>query len=303
PGDPIHVEVAVTVAGDEITVDYAGTSPQIVSAMNVVMNYTEAYSCYPLKCLLDPATPRNEGSYQPIRVLAPEGSILNARFPAAVNARQLVGHVLAGMLCDALSSAIPERIIGESGSAPTMRCIVSGQTMEGRPFTSILFINGGMGARAASDGLATTCFPSTVMAGAMEAVETVSPVRVWRKEFAVDSGGPGRFRGGLGQEVELEVLAVRNATASFFVERTRNPARGVLGGGKGGAPCVLVNGKADGFPLKGRIRVETGDRIQLRYAGGGGYGDPRERDRDSVRKDLEAGIVSKEAAEKAYGLQ
>lgn len=303
PDDPIHLEVTVTVAGDEITVDYAGTSAQIVSAMNVVMNYTEAYSCYPLKCLLDPATPRNEGSYQPIRVIAPEGSILNARFPAAVNARQLVGHVLAGMLCDALSAAIPDRIIGESGSAPTMRCIVSGQTEEGRPFTSILFINGGMGARSSLDGLATTCFPSTVMAGAMEAVETVSPVRIWRKEFAVDSGGPGRYRGGLGQEVELEVLAVKNATASFFVERTRNPARGVLGGRAGGTPRVLVNGQSEGFPLKGRIRVKTGDRISLRYAGGGGYGDPRERDRESVRIDLEAGIVSREAAQKVYGLK
>jgi N-methylhydantoinase B len=207
------------------------------------------------------------------------------------------------VLCVALSSAIPERIIGESGSAPTMRCIVSGQTESGRPFTSILFINGGMGARAASDGLPTTCFPSTVMAGAMEAVEAVSPVRIWRKEFAVDSGGPGRFRGGLGQDVEVEVLSARNATASFFVERTRYPARGVLGGRPGGSPGVAVNGKSDGIPLKGRIKVAGGDRIRLRYAGGGGYGDPRSREREMVRADLEAGIVSQEAAQKEYGLK
>ena len=303
PDEPIHLEVTVTVAGDEMTVNYEGTSPQISSGLNTVMNYTEAYTCYPLKCLLDPATPRNEGSYKPIRVSAPEGSILNPRFPAAVNARQLVGHVLSGMLCDALSRAIPKRIIGESGSAPTLRCMITGLGENGRPFTSILFINGGMGARPGADGLATTCFPSTVMAGAMEAIEAVAPLRIWRKEFAVDSGGAGQFRGGLGQEVELEVLSAKNAIVSLFVERTRHPARGVLGGKQAGGSRVQINGKSDGFPLKGRSRISAGDRIQVRYSGGGGYGDPHERDRAAVRADVEAGIVSQKAAHEVYGLK
>lgn len=303
PDEPIHLEVAVTVAGDELTVDYAGTSPQVMGALNTVMNYTEAYTCYPLKCLLDPTTPRNEGSYQPIRVSAPAGSILNPRFPAAVNARQLVGHVLSGMLFDALSAAIPQRIIGESGSAPTLRCVISGMAANGRVFSSILFLNGGMGARPGIDGLATTCFPSTVMAGAMEAVEAVSPLRIWRKEFAVDSGGAGKFRGGLGQEVEVEVLAATSAIVSLFVERTRQPARGVLGGQPGGGSRVEINGRRDGFPLKGRSRIAAGDRIHVRYAGGGGYGDARERDRDALRADVEAGIVSAQAARELYGLK
>ena len=303
PDEPIHLEVAVAVTGDEMSVDYAGTSPQVLGALNTVMNYTEAYTCYPLKCLLDPATPRNDGSYKPIRVIAPEGSILNPRFPAAVNARQLVGHVLSGMLFDALSGAIPQRIIGESGSAPTLRCVISGMADTGRPFSSILFLNGGMGARPGIDGLATTCFPSTVMAGAMEAVEAASPLRIWRKEFAVDSGGPGRFRGGLGQEVEVEVLSATSAIVSLFVERTRHPARGVLGGQPGGGSQVEINGRRDGFPLKGRSRIAAGDRIRVRYAGGGGYGDPRERDREAVRDDVAAGVVSAQAAHDVYGLK
>jgi N-methylhydantoinase B len=303
PDEAIHLEVTITVAGEEMSVDYAGTSPQVSNGLNTVMNYTEAYSCYPLKCLLDPATPRNEGSYKPIHVIAPEGSILNPRFPAAVNARQLVGHVLAGMLCDALSNAIPDRIIGESGSSPTMRCMVSGLREDGRTFSSILFINGGMGARPVADGLPTTCFPSTVMAGAMEAVEAVSPLRIWRKEFTPDSGGAGQFRGGLGQDVEVEVLDVKNAIVSLFIERTRSPARGVVGGREGGARGVLIDGRAEGFPIKGRRRIATGARIRLGYAGGGGYGDPRERDRESVRADVEAGIVSREAAREVYGLE
>ena len=303
PDEPIHLEVTVTVKADEMVVDYAGTSPQVLGALNTVMNYTEAYTCYPLKCLLDPTTPRNEGSYKPIRVIAPEGSILNPRFPAAVNARQLVGHVLSGMLFDALSAAIPQRIIGESGSAPTLRCVISGLAASGHAFSSILFLNGGMGARPGIDGLATTCFPSTVMAGAMEAVEAVSPLRIWRKEFAVDSGGPGRYRGGLGQEVEVEVLSATSAIVSLFVERTQQPARGVLGGQQAGGSRVEINGKREGFPLKGRSRIAAGDHIRVRYSGGGGYGDPRERDRDAVRADVEAGIVSAAAAQTVYGLK
>jgi N-methylhydantoinase B len=302
PEEPIRIELAVIVEGDRLTVDYTGTSPQVNSALNTVLNYTEAYTCYPLKCLLDPTTPRNEGSYKPIRVIAPEGCILNPRFPAPVNARQLVGHVPSGMLFDALSRALPDRIIGESGSAPTLRVAISGAGEAGRLFNSILFINGGMGARPAADGLATTCFPSTVMAGAMEAIEAVSPLRIWRKEFAIDSGGAGRFRGGLGQEVEVEVLpATRAATVSLFVERTRNPARGVLGGGRGGASRVEINGKAEGFSLKGRSRIAAGDRIHVWYAGGGGFGNPRERDPAAVRADVEAGVVSERAAKEVYG--
>jgi N-methylhydantoinase B len=131
----------------------------------------------------------------------------------------------------------------------------------------------------------------------------VSPLRIWRKEFTPDSGGPGQFRGGLGQDVEVEVLNVKNAIVSLFVERTRSPARGVVGGREGGARGVLIDGQAEGFPIKGRSGIATGARIRLWYAGGGGYGDPRKRDRDSVRADVEAGIVSREAARKVYGLE
>lgn len=300
PEEPIHIEVAVTVAGDELTVDYTGTSPQVNSGLNAVMNYTEAYTCLPLKCLLDPTIPRNEGSFKPIRVIAPEGCILNTRFPSAVNARVLVVQPLSGMLYDALASAIPDRITGESGSAPVLRVVISGMAKDGRPFNSLLFMNGGMGARSNDDGLSTTSFPSTVTGGSMEVLETTGQVRVWSKEFTVDSGGAGRFRGGLGQKVEIEVLPVISAALSLFVERTKFPPRGVLGG-KGSFPSMVeVNGKREGFPLKGRSRLSSGDRIQIWYPGGGGYGDPAQRDREAVRADVEAGIVSIQAAREVY---
>jgi N-methylhydantoinase B len=301
--EPVHLEAAVTVSGDRLLVDYAGTSPQVARALNVVMNYTEAYTCYPLKCALDPTTPRNEGSYRCIEVSAPDGSILNPRSPAPVNARQLVGHCLAAVLYQALAPVLPDRVVAESGSAPGLRVVISGPRDERSRFTSILFLNGGMGARRGLDGLATTSFPSNVVCGAMEIIEATAPVRVWRKELAVDSGGPGTFRGGLGQEVEIELLAPGDCTLSLFVEHAEHPPLGLFGGGPGAPARVVWNGRAGGFPLKGRSRIRPGDRLQVRYPGGGGYGDPRRRARDAVLADVEAGVVSPRQARDVYGRQ
>jgi N-methylhydantoinase B len=301
-GEPVHLEVTIEKRGEELFLDYAGTSPEVGAALNTVMTYTEAYSCYPLKCALDPGTPRNEGTYRMIHVTAPEGSILNPRFPAPVNARQLVGHCLAAAIYKALAPVLGERIVAESGSAPTLRVIASGYRDGGRRYTAILFINGGMGARAGRDGLSATCFPSNVVCGSMEIIEALSPLRIWRKELACDSGGPGRFRGGLGLEVEIVVAGRRGATLSLLVERVRHPALGVLGGGAGAPARVVWNGREDGFPLKGKSQISAGDRLEVRYPGGGGYGDPRMRDRTAVRADVEAGLVSASAAREIYGL-
>ena len=300
--EPVHIEVAIEKRGEEIFIDYTGTSPEVGRALNTVMNYTEAYSCYPLKCALDPGTPRNEGTYRMIHVTAPEGSILNPRFPAPVHARQLVGHCLAAAIYEALAPVLGDRIVAESGSAPTLRVLVSGYREDRRRYTSILFINGGMGARARRDGLSATCFPSNVVCGSMEIIEALSPLRIWRKELASDSGGPGRQRGGLGQDVEVELTGNQPGTLSLLVERVWHPARGVLGGVAGAASRVVWNGRESGFPLKGKSRIAAGDRLNVRYPGGGGFGDPRERDRAEVEADLEAGLISETAAREVYGL-
>ena len=300
--EPVHIEVAVTKRGEELFIDYTGTSPEVGRALNTVMNYTEAYSCYPVKCALEPATPRNEGTYRMIHVSAPEGSILNPRFPAPVHARQLVGHCLAAAIYEALAPVLGERIVAESGSAPTLRVLVSGYREDRQRYTAILFINGGMGARAHRDGLSATCFPSNVVCGSMEIIEALSPLRIWRKELACDSGGAGRFRGGLGQDVEIELTGDRPATLSLLVERVRHPARGVLGGASGASSRVLWNGRDSGFPLKGKSTIAGGDRLRVRYPGGGGFGEPQRREREAVRADLEAGRISETAAREVYGL-
>ncbi|MFO0997009.1 MAG: hydantoinase B/oxoprolinase family protein [Alphaproteobacteria bacterium] len=300
--EPVHIEVSITKKGGELHLDYTGTSSQVGRALNTVMNYTEAYSCYPLKCALDPTTPRNEGTYKMIHVSAPEGSILNPRFPAPVHARQLVGHCLAAAIYEALAPVLGDRIVAESGSAPTLRVLVSGTRADRRRYTSILFINGGMGARAGRDGLSATCFPSNVVCGSMEIIEALSPLRIWRKELACDSGGAGERRGGLGQDIEIELTGNEPATLSLLVERVRHPAQGLSGGQPGAPSRVVWNGREDGFPLKGKSKIAAGDRLRVRYPGGGGYGDPRKRDRDAVRADLAAGVISEAEAREIYGL-
>ena len=299
--EPVHIAVAVDVRGDELFIDYTGTSPEVGRALNTVMNYTEAYTCYPIKCALDPGTPRNEGTYRMIHVSAPEGSILNPRRPAAVYARQLVGHCLAAALYKALAPVLGDAVIAESGSAPTLRVIISGYREDRRRYTAILFINGGMGARAAQDGLSATCFPSNVVCGSMEIIEALSPLRIWRKELAQDSGGAGQFRGGLGQDVEVELATGQPGTLSLLVERRLHPALGVRGGLPGAPSRVVWNGNESGFPLKGKSPIKGGDRLHVRYPGGGGFGDPKARNREAVQRDLDAGLISREAAAEIYG--
>ena len=300
--EAIKIVAAVTISGSDLLVDYNGTSPQVNIGLNTVLGYTTAYTCYPIKCALDPRTPRNGGTYQCITVKAPEGSILNPTFPAPVNARQLVGHALSGVLFEALSGIVPDKVIAESGSAPSLRVVLSGKRSSGDRFNDIFFVSGGLGARPDSDGLGAMCFPSTISCGAMEVLEADTPIRVWRKELTPDSGGAGRNRGGVGQDLEIEVLGSEQCKLALFVDRVNHPARGLHGGAPGGTSRVELNGSTHGFPLKGRTIVNPGDRIKVRYPGGGGYGDPRERPRGEVHADVRQGLVSETKAKELYEL-
>jgi N-methylhydantoinase B len=299
--DETHLECTVTIKGTDLDINYDGTSPQINRGLNTVMNYTYAYSAYPIKCALDPQTPRNEGSYRPITVSAPEGSILNPRFPAPCNARQLTGHLLAGVIYKALAQAIPDQIIADSGSAPSMRAVFSGHDQTGNRFSQILFASGGMGACPQKDGLPTTAFPTNAGAGSIEAFESVSPLIVWKKELRQDSGGAGEFRGGLGQECEIEIRSQGPLQLSLLSDRWRHPAQGVLGGTEGATSEI---GFSDGTTphQKSRTKIDPGKRLHMRYAGGGGYGDPAKRDKDLVRQDIADGYISQAAAKRDYGV-
>lgn len=296
-----HIACRVTVAGDSMHIDFAGTSPQIDRGINCVFNYTHAYAVYPIKCALDPFTPRNEGSYRAITVAAPEGSILNPRFPAPCSARQLTGHLLAGVIYKALADVLPDKVIAECGGAPTMRALFSGLDHNGDRFSQVLFASGGMGASPHRDGLPTTAFPTNVGAGSIEAYESVAPLLVWQKQLRPDSGGAGRFRGGLGQDVVIEVRTPAAVRLSLLSDRRDHPAQGLLGGLPGAAAVIEVDDGTRPHP-KSRTSVAAGRRVTLRYAGGGGFGDPRLRDPAAIAADLRDGIITAAAAARDYGV-
>jgi N-methylhydantoinase B len=301
--EPIELVVAVRVEGDELVVDYEGSSPQSERGINVVLNYTAAYTTFGVKCAISPDVPNNAGSFRPIRVAAPEGSILNAQHPAPVGGRHIIGHFLPGLVHGALAKVVPERVLAQ-GADSLWNTQITGQKADGEPFTYVFFSGGGMGARPESDGLSATAFPSGIRGVPAEVIESISPVVMHKRELRPDSEGAGRHRGGFGQEMELGVRGEDGGPSwnlSAMYDRTRFPAPGMLGGGDGAAGSV---GTASGETLhpKRQQRIPAGEHLVLKLPGGGGYGDPLERDPELVRRDVEDGLVSPERALEAYGV-
>jgi N-methylhydantoinase B len=298
-GEPLKLCIQVTVASDEIYVDFAGSSPQVDRGYNSVLNYSSAYTEYPIKCALTPNTPKNEGSNRPLHVTAPEGSVLSSRFPAAGSARQLVGHFLAGLVFGALAPAIPDKVIADSGGGPCLRTVYSGVGYNNTRFSAVLFASGGMGASSTSDGLSCVGFPANTGAGSYEALESVAPLLFWKAELLTDSGGPGEHRGGLGQEVVVEIMTQQPIVVSTMSDRWEHPAFGLFGGMHGCTTIVELN---DGRPVnpKGRALLQPHDRLRLHFAGGGGFGSPDKRDPVAVERDLRDELISNEAAKNIY---
>ena len=299
--EPIIIQCRITVKGDELEIDFEGSSLQIGRALNCVMNYTYSYATYPIKCALDPFTPKNEGSYRPISIKAPEGSILNPRVPAPVNARQLIGHMLSAAIFGALEKAVPEKIMAESGSQPTLRALFAGVGLDDEKFSSILFANGGMGARYDKDGIACTPFPTNSTCGSIEVFESALPLLFWKKEMVTDSGGAGRFRGGIGQEIILEVISRDPIRISLLTDRHKHPAQGYMGG-LAGMPNRIVLNDGQFIHPKSQTTLKPGDRLTINYAGGGGFGPPEERDLEKVEEDLAEELISHEASQDVYRL-
>jgi N-methylhydantoinase B len=268
--EELLIKLRLTVAGDEVTADYAGSSRQVDRALNTVLNYTFAYTAYPIKCLTTPEIPNNEGSFDPITVTAPEGSILNPRFPAAVGGRALIGHFLSAAVFQALAPVIPEQVQAPSGS-PLWCLTITGEHRE-EGYAGVYFFNGGQGASAHQDGISCLSFPSNVSNTPIEVMEAGTPLRIERKALRPGSGGAGRHRGGLGQDLEVRLLADRPAAVAFLADRLRNPAEGVLGGEPGARGAVYHNGEP--INPKKQVVIQSGDVLRLSTPGGGGFGPP-----------------------------
>jgi N-methylhydantoinase B len=296
--DPIVVKLAITVAGDEMIADYTGTSPQSTRGINVVYNYCHAYTTYPIKCSVSPEVPNNEGSFHPIRVVAPEGCILNCRRPAPVGGRHILGHFLSAAVFGALSHVIPDRVIAE-GSQGLWNTQFDGIDERGEPFCYVFFSAGGTGARPTKDGLSATAFPSGIHGVPVELVENVSPLFIECRELIQDSGGPGKFRGGLGQRMVLKVRGGHPAQHSPMYDRILFPAKGFAGGRDGTKGRIALD---DGtLPhAKAKYILKPGQRVTLELPGGGGFYPPEERDPERVREDVVEGLVSLTQAREAY---
>ncbi|HVQ76114.1 MAG TPA: hydantoinase B/oxoprolinase family protein [Candidatus Binatia bacterium] len=297
--EPMVIRATVMVTGDRLAVDYAGSSPASRRAVNVVLNYTKAYTTYGVKCVVAPDVPNNAGSFRPVSITAPEGSLLNAVRPAPVASRHLIGLFLPDAVMGALSHAVPDRVIAESSSC-LWTLDVRGRDRAGHTFKEFMATGGGMGARPDKDGLSATQFPSTIRGVPAEVVEAVSPLVIHRRALARDSGGPGRHRGGLGMIVEFGMETDEDwlFTASF--ERARVPCQGLAGGGPGAPGRVAT---ADGRELSAKAQhwMRAGERVVLHTPGGGGHGEPARRDPAEVERDVAAGRVSAEAAARDYG--
>lgn len=300
-GDPIVIRATVAVAGDRLAVDFSGSSGPVSLGVNVCLNYTRAYTTYGIKCVLSPDVPNNEGSFRPVTVTAPDNSILNARFPAAVGGRHLVGHFLPSAVMGALARVLPERVMAPGYDGLWDTHVAGTERGTDRYFSFSWFSSGGTGALATQDGLSATAFPSGVAGVQSEVMETVAPLVIRRRELRRDSGGAGRFRGGLGQTLEFEVRTEHEFLFSGLYERVRHPAPGLAGGGPG-APGALH--ASDGVALEPKVSrlVPAPTVITLQIPGGGGYGAPLARDPARVADDVREGYVSLERAREEYGV-
>jgi N-methylhydantoinase B len=292
---PIALHARLTVDGDRIVVDYAGSSPASARGINSPKCYTDAYSVFGLKCLVAPEVPNNAGSLEVFEVRAPEGSVVAPARPSPVTARHVVGQMLPDLMFGCLEAALGGRVPAESAGSIWVLAMSRDRT-DGAPFNVMSVGLGGAGARPTKDGLSTTAFPSGVGGIPIEVTESQAPLVVWHKEWLADSGGAGRWRGGLAQRIEIGARdgAPFDCSAATF-DRRANAARGRAGGADGARGEVRVidaDGATVRFEGKGTIRVPAGGRLRVDLPGGGGYGDPRERDPARVSGDLEWGLVA-----------
>ncbi len=302
--DDVVIECAVRVRGSDIVVDLEGSSPQVDWGGNVVLNFTFAYVHMALKSMFDPEIPNNDGTAAPITLEAPEGSVVHCRFPAAVAARMQIGHFLTEIVYRALADALPDRVIAASGGTPATMNVFYGKRAGGEPWHSVIIRGGGMGAGASADGDQCYIFPANGANTPVEIFESDTPLIVERRELIPDSGGPGKHRGGLGRRLVIRIpddgTGPRGAVnLGIQSGRFRYPPEGLFGGGPGARARFEVNGVA-GDPY-GLTQLQPGDVVVMDAAGGGGFGDPCERDPEAVRRDVEEGYVTSARARRDYG--
>jgi N-methylhydantoinase B len=301
--DPIPIAVTVTVDGDDLEVDFAGTAPQVRGAINATGSFAKSavYAC--VRAVMSSAIPNNGGYFRPITVKVPSRSVINPDLPAPVAARGLTGFRLTNAILGALAQVAPDRVPAcESGGDTGIT--IAGYDDRDRAFVFLEFLHASWGGRPDQDGIdACSSISANFSNNPIEYLEGDHPLRIEEYAFAPDTGGPGRYRGGLAMVRQYRFLE-REAALQLRTDRQRFLPWG-LHGGKPGRPSsnlLIRDGRTEVPPSKAYRILHRGDVLRHTLAGAGGYGDPLERDPALVAEDVADEKVSLEAARGEYGV-
>ena len=303
--DPIPIKVKMIVRGDSLTIDFSGSSPQVQGGINSPLPFTFSCCGYAVRSVMQADIPNTSGLFRPLHVIAPEGSILNPVMPAASSMRGVTGFRLADALFGTLAQIVPQRVpaAGEGGNSII---IIGGYNKEREPFVVFDLVGGTWGARPTKDGNDGLTNPATVISNIpAEVMELEYPVRLEQYSLTQDSGGAGKYRGGLAITREWRYLGDQPANLSIRSDRRDHPPYGLFGGKPGAPSWTIVNGDTEKkrvLPTKVTDTLNPGDVIRHIQAGGGGWGDPLERDCVAVRRDVINEKVSIAKAEELYGV-
>ncbi len=299
------IRVEVVKRGGEVTVDFSGSSPQVPAPLNAPIAVTVAAATYAIKSVADPDLPVNAGFYRRVRVEAPPSTVVNASYPAPVAASIETAQRVVDAVYAALAKAVPGRV--PAASCGSMNNLLLGGPRQGGGgvWTFYETIAGGYGGRLGKDGVdGVHCNMTNTMNTPVEAIENELPLMIVRYELREGSGGPGRWRGGCGVVRAVKLLGPK-ARATVLGERVKHPPWG-LAGGLPGAPAryyvVRAGGSTKVLRSKETVELRRGDVVVIETAGGGGYGDPREREVGRVVEDVLNGLVSVEQAVRQYGV-
>lgn len=300
--DPIPIKVAVTVGDEELIVDYAGSSPQVKAALNSTRSYTNSCTYISVRCVLGRDVPNNVGVFRCIKVRVPEASVLNPLLPGACAARALTGYRIVDTMLGALAQIVPDRVPAAGEGGNSVVCI-SGLRPNRKPFIIVDMICGAWGGRPDRDGVEAITNPAQNMSNMpVEVMESEHPVRLEEYSFVQDSGGAGKWRGGLGIRRSYRILA-KEALLQLRTDRVKFQPYGLNGGqpGRGSRNFIAVDGQTRPLPGKVTMTVTEGMLITHEQAGGGGHGDPLTRDAELLRDDIREGKITLKFAQDQHG--
>jgi N-methylhydantoinase B len=301
---PIEFHVSVTVHGEELTVDWTGTSPQVKGGINAPLSFCKSNVYAALRSIMPADVPNCHGYTRPIHVIAPESSVLNARYPAPCGARGITGYRIVDCIFGALAQAVPDQVAADGAGGSTLPSFAGWDGNKGFVFSECVM--GTWGATSRHDGQEGVPHMASNQANVpVEMIESDYPIRIERYGFVPDTGGAGRYRGGLGLVREYRMLA-DDIYFGVRSDKSFNPPHGLFGGHSGAPAVNLIRAGAEDavlppMPMK-RITLRRGDVYRHVMAGGGGFGDPLEREPESVRADVLDDKVTVQHARKAYGV-